>query len=133
MSASVWKQEKIATKPSSKWTILSYSRETYIAIFALIGALLYLILQYLFKTSPFIIWLPLLATLIVGGLPLLFALSRKLLALEFGSDLLAGVSIITSILLGEYLVGAIIVLMLSGGAALEQYATRRASAVLAAL
>ncbi len=36
-------------------------------------------------------------------------------------------------LLGEYLVGAIIVLMLSGGATLEQYATRRASSVLDAL
>jgi heavy metal translocating P-type ATPase len=133
MSASIWEQQKIAIKPSSKWTILSYSQETYIAIFALIGVLLYLILQYLFKTPPFIIWLPLLATLIVGGIPLLFALSRKLLAGEFGSDLLAGISIITSILLGEYLVGAIIVLMLSGGAALEQYATRRASSILDAL
>jgi P-type E1-E2 ATPase len=46
---------------------------------------------------------------------------------------LAGVSIFSAILLGEYLVGSIIVLMLSGGAALEQYATRRASSVLDAL
>ncbi len=35
--------------------------------------------------------------------------------------------------MGQYLVGAIIVLMLSGGAALEQFATRRASSVLDAL
>jgi heavy metal translocating P-type ATPase len=58
---------------------------------------------------------------------------RKLWARQFGSDLLAGISIISSVLLGEYLVGAIIVLMLSGGAALEQFATRRASSVLDAL
>ncbi|MGB7554191.1 MAG: heavy metal translocating P-type ATPase [Candidatus Korobacteraceae bacterium] len=38
-----------------------------------------------------------------------------------------------SVLMGQYLVGAIIVLMLSGGAALEQFATRRASSVLDAL
>jgi heavy metal translocating P-type ATPase len=50
-----------------------------------------------------------------------------------GADLLAGVSILTAVLMGEYLVGAIVVLMLSGGTALEQYATRRASSVLNAL
>jgi heavy metal translocating P-type ATPase len=72
-------------------------------------------------------------TLIAGGVPLLIDLGGKLLALEFGSDLLAGVSVITAILLGEYLVGAIVILMLSGGAALEHYASRRASAVLDAL
>ncbi len=51
---------------------------------------------------------------------------------EFGSDLLAGLSIVTSAVIGEYLAGSIVVLMLSGGTALEQYATRRASAVLGA-
>jgi heavy metal translocating P-type ATPase len=64
---------------------------------------------------------------------LVFALSQKLLAREFGSDLLAGISVVTSVLLGEYLVGCVIVLMLSGGGALEQFAKRRASSVLDAL
>jgi heavy metal translocating P-type ATPase len=50
-----------------------------------------------------------------------------------GSDFLAGVSIVTAVLLQEYLVGTIVVLMLSGGAALEEFATRRASHVLEAL
>ena len=76
---------------------------------------------------------PLLATLILGGLPLLYELLRKLMKREFGSDLLGGISIITSVLLGEYLAGSIIVLMLSGGEALESYALRSASSVLAAL
>ena len=60
-------------------------------------------------------------------------LARKLWTREFGSDLLAGISILSSVLLGQYLVGTIIVLMLSGGEALEQFATRRASSVLDAL
>ena len=60
-------------------------------------------------------------------------LARKLWTREFGSDLLAGISILASVLLGQYLVGTIIVLMLSGGEALEQFATRRASSVLDAL
>ncbi len=52
---------------------------------------------------------------------------------QFGSDLLAGISIITSVILGEYLAGTLVVLMLSGGEALEAYAVRRASSALDAL
>ena len=77
--------------------------------------------------------LPLILCLVFGGgflvLTLLFKLSRR----EFGSDLLAGISIITAALLGEYLAGSLVVLMLSGGEALEAYAVRSASSVLEAL
>jgi heavy metal translocating P-type ATPase len=71
--------------------------------------------------------------LVVGGVPLLVTLGRKLWAGEFGSDFLAAISIVTAVLLSEYLVASIVVLMLSGGSALEQVATRRASRVLDAL
>jgi heavy metal translocating P-type ATPase len=77
--------------------------------------------------------LPLLLCLAFGGSALVVDLLRKLLRREFGSDLLAGISIVTSVLLGEYLAGALVVLMLSGGAALEAYAVRSASSVLEAL
>ena len=95
--------------------------------------LLHLVLRFGFHTTPGTSQIPLLATLALGGLPLLYDLLRKLLKREFGSDLLGGISIITSVLLGEYLAGSIIVLMLSGGEALESYALRSASSVLAAL
>lgn len=95
-----------------------------IALLATLG-----IAVHLLTGSP---W-PLYAVLTVGGLPLLWDLLKRLWALDFGSDLLAGMSILTSIALEQYLVGAIVVLMLSGGSALEEYALRRASAVLAAL
>ena len=52
---------------------------------------------------------------------------------EFGSDLLAGISIVSAVLLGEYLAGAIVVLMLAGGEALENYALGNAASVLRAL
>lgn len=77
--------------------------------------------------------LPLYLALLAGGLPLLVGLVRQLLKLEFGSDWLAGFSIVTAALLHEYLVACIVVLMLSGGSALEQYATRKASSALRAL
>jgi heavy metal translocating P-type ATPase len=77
--------------------------------------------------------LPLIAALLLGGGPLVLGLLVKLVRREFGSDLLAGISIVASVWLREYLAGALVVLMLSGGEALEAYAVRRASSVLAAL
>ena len=77
--------------------------------------------------------LPLIAVLILGGLPLLYQLLAKLIRGDFGADLLAGLSIVTAICLHEYLAGSLVVLMLSGGAALETYAIRKASSVLEAL
>jgi len=111
----------------------SYPKETYIAALSAACILISLALQFGFQAPPGAWQAPLLLTLVVGGVPLLIDLGGKLLSREFGSDLLAGISVVTAILLGEYLVGAIVVLMLSGGTALEYYATRRASAVLDAL
>jgi heavy metal translocating P-type ATPase len=115
-------------KKPSTWTA-----PTVIALFALAGILSHLVLRYLLHVTRIAWQAPLLLVLIAGGLPLLVPLTRKLLAREFGSDHLAGISIVTSVLLGEYLVGVIVILMLSGGTALEQFATRRASSVLDAL
>ena len=77
--------------------------------------------------------LPLVAMLLLGGIPLVWDLLTKLAAGTFGSDLLAGISIVTSVLLGEYLAGVLVVLMLSGGEALESRAVSRAGDVLNAL
>lgn len=73
------------------------------------------------------------AALVVGGIPLVVELVLRLVRLEFGSDLLAGISIVTAAVLGEYLAGTLVVLTLSGGQALEAYAVRRASSALLAL
>jgi heavy metal translocating P-type ATPase len=110
-----------------------FSKETYIAVLTMVGIAAHLGLRYLTHT-PRLTWrAPLFVALAVGGVPIMATLARRLWAREFGSDLLAGISILASVLLGEYLVGTIIVLMLSGGEALEQFATRRASSVLDAL
>jgi heavy metal translocating P-type ATPase len=108
------------------------------AVLAVAGLGLHLVLRFLFESTreyfgqP-LFQLPLLAVLVVGGIPLVVDLLIKLIRGQFGSDLLAGVSIVTSVLLGEYLAGALVVLMLSGGEALEAYAVRSASSVLEAL
>lgn len=76
---------------------------------------------------------PVLIVLALGGGVLVCKLVAGMFKGEFSSDLLAGISIVTSVILGEYLAGALVVLMLSGGTALEEYAMRKASSVLDAL
>src|ERR1035438_6590201 len=108
-------------------------RMVVIAGVALAGIALHLILRFGMHSDVTAYQIPLWIVLSFGGLPLLFELLIKVLKLQFGSDLLAGISIVTAVLLGEYLAGALVVLMLSGGEALETYAIRSASAVLQAL
>src|SRR5690242_12385201 len=76
---------------------------------------------------------PLVFALVAGGIPLVWELIVKAVRLEFSSDLLAGISIVTALVLGEYLAGTLVVLMLSGGQALESFAVRHASSALEAL
>ena len=110
----------------------NYSRETWIALFVLLSIVAHLLMRYAVHVELQQANWPLYLAL-AGGFPLLFDLAKKLLHGQFGSDLIAGVSIVSAVLMGEYLVAAVVVLMLSGGQALENYATRRASSVLAAL
>ena len=134
--------------------------ENSIAIMSILGISGYLVLRYAFDTghevytltvnaaltsaiahiyqgqtsfSTTLVQLPLLAVLVLGGLPLVYQLIVKLFRGDFGADLLAGLSIITAVILDENLAGSLVVLMLSGGAALETYAVRKASSVLEAL
>ena len=103
-----------------------------IAVVAGVAIALHLVLRYLLHLGPASQW-PLYFALAAGGVPLIAGLLRQVIKGEMGSDLLAGFSIVTGVLLHEYLVACIVVLMLSGGSALEQYATRRASSALRAL
>ncbi len=72
-------------------------------------------------------------TAIANVVPLLYGMYRDLQSGKYGIDILAATAIITSVILGEYLAGIIIVLMLTGGEALEDYAENRAKVELDAL
>lgn len=108
-------------------------KDALIASFAAVAIFLHLMLRYGFQVGPPSLW-PLYGAIITGGTPLIVSLLHQVFVKrQFGSDLLAGFSIITAALLHEYLVACIVVLMLSGGSALEQYATARASSALRSL
>jgi heavy metal translocating P-type ATPase len=75
----------------------------------------------------------LLAVALLGGIPLLWETLKQLFHREFGVDVIAILAIGGSIFLGQYLAGALVVLMMSGGEALEAYALRRARSSLSSL
>jgi len=110
-----------------------FRRDLLIAAVAVTGIAAHLIMRFGLGSGGLAQDFPLYVVLVFGGLPLVFRLIQKSLAREFGSDLLAGISIVASALMGQYLVGSVVVLMLSGGTVLEEFATRRASSVLEAL
>lgn len=118
-------------KRSTLW-LWEYGKDAPIAVFTALAIATHLLLRYAWRAGNLDL-IPLYLALLAGGIPLLIGLVREALRLEFGSDWLAGISIVTATLLHEYLVACIVVLMLSGGSALEQYATQRASSALRAL
>lgn len=79
-----------------------------------------------FETARFIF----LIIILVGGLPLSYETIKDLIKKNWGADIIAVLAIITSLLLGEYLAGAIIIIMLSGGRTLEDFALKNASDAL---
>lgn len=66
-------------------------------------------------------------------IPMAWDMIKNLLDGELGIDLLAVTAIVTAILLGEYTTAALIVVMLTGGEALENYAENRAKKELNSL
>lgn len=118
---------KPETHVFSKWQLV-------IAIASLIAIALHFILndtQLIYGVLPADI--PLLALIVIGGIPLVIQVIIKMFHGSVGADFLGGIELIAAAALEQYLASALIVLMLAGGQALEVYAMRKASAVLRAL
>ena len=97
-----------------------YSKQGVIAFISIFAILLSLHFRVLGSHLAEYRYVPLWIAYLCGGIPLLLDLGKKMLRGEFGSDILAGISIVTSLILGEYLAVTLIILMLSGGEALEE-------------
>jgi heavy metal translocating P-type ATPase len=110
------------------WQIVKHSPIPFGTMVLLAGGLLLWLAGHADLTH----WL-LLAAVLLGGLPLVWNTMQQFLRQEFSVDIIALLAIIGSLFLGQYLAGALIVLMLSGGEALEAYALRRARSSLSAL
>nr|WP_244979729.1 heavy metal translocating P-type ATPase [Corynebacterium freneyi] len=104
-----------------------------LALVTLAAIAIHLVLKFAVGLDGWASDWPLVAMVVVGGIPLTIDVVKGAIQARGGADMLAAVSIISAVLLGEWLVAAIIVLMLSGGEALEEAASKRASATLDAL
>ena len=73
------------------------------------------------------IWI---ATLVIGGIPVVVDSVEGMLKRHFASDIVAMLAILAALALNDAFPGVIIVLMQTGGKALEDYAYKRASSSL---
>jgi len=121
----------IVTQPSWPRRIWQALRGYPIPLVSFVLLLVSLVL-WLFKLYEFANW-TLLVIVVMGGIPLLWDTFKHIIHREFSVDFIAILAITGSLLLNEYLAGAFIVLMLSGGEALEAFALRRARISLSAL
>jgi cation transport ATPase len=114
--------------PRAKW-LTSAAAHIFTAIFIASGMLAARLLWH----DPHVVNIVLWVAIAGASAPLLIALAQQLIKKNFSVDILALLSIVTALIVGQYWVAAIVVLMLSGGKALESYATTRANSVLSAL
>jgi heavy metal translocating P-type ATPase len=76
------------------------------------------------------VWL---AGLVLGGTPLVVRTLRSVVRGHFATDVVAMLAVVAAVILREPLAGLVVVLMQSGGEALERYAEGRASQAVRAL
>jgi len=70
---------------------------------------------------------------IIAALPLVYDMTQDVRSGKYGIDILAITAIVASVVLGEYWAAIVVVLMLTGGESLEDYAHNRAKTELNAL
>ncbi|HXR50172.1 MAG TPA: heavy metal translocating P-type ATPase [Verrucomicrobiae bacterium] len=108
--------------------LLRFFTEYKLFSFAALGIIAGLVLELL-KAHTAAHWV--LGTIaIIELFPLLWDMWNDIRSGVYGVDILAATAIITSVLLGQYWAGMVVVVMLTGGEALEDFAHRRAQAEL---
>lgn len=112
-------------------TIWSFIRSYKLFVTAVVGAAVALGLD-LAGLDRYAHWL--LIALMAGQLlPMLWGMIQDIREGTYGVDILAATAIVTAVIMQEYWAGMVIVLMLTGGEALEDYAEHRAKRELDAL
>ena len=112
--------------PSRLWT---FARQNPVLLCALIGLLTGAVLRFGFGQPGIanLIWL---GTLVLGGAPVVYRTALGMLHGNFATDVVAMLAIVVAVVMGQSFAGLVIVIMQSGGEALEAYSLRRASSSL---
>jgi heavy metal translocating P-type ATPase len=106
-----------------------FSKRYPVPAIAIIGLIVGTVVHYIFndEETGHRIWF---ITLVIGGAPIVFETIKEMLHGRFASDIVAMLAISTAIITNEAFPGVIIVIMQSGGKALEDYAFRKATTSL---
>ena len=111
------------------WTLLKNSP---LPAFTLLGLILGVLVRFCFDELKVSHWIWF-ATLIIGGIPIVYRTIRGMLRGQFASDIVAMLAIGTAVALNQAFAGAVVVLMQSGGEAIEAFGLRRAASSLTSL
>ena len=106
-----------------------FSKRYPIPAIAIIGLIVGTVVHYIFNDEETGQWIWFI-TLVIGGAPIVFETIKEMLHGRFASDIVAMLAISTAIITNEAFPGVIIVIMQSGGKALEDYAFRKATTSL---
>ncbi|HUD10357.1 MAG TPA: HAD-IC family P-type ATPase, partial [Candidatus Saccharimonadales bacterium] len=110
---------------------LRFIRHYYLFVIALVAAVAGLCLQILHQHLALHLTLGIIA--VIETLPLLWGMKQSLSEGKYGIDILAITAIISAVVFKQYWAAIVIVIMLTGGEALEDYAERRATNELSSL
>jgi len=119
----------MTVKATRAQKIRSFLRENPLPALALLGLVAGGVARLGFQQAALADWIWL-AVLIGCGAPVVWHTGRGMLRGEFAADVVAMLAIVTAVIMGEYFAGVIIVIMQTGGEALEVYSLRRASSSL---
>src|SRR5688572_19231377 len=111
--------------------IVHFVRHYYLFVIAAMGALAALVLNLL-DLDKIAGWV-LIVTVVAETIALVWGMIQDLREGTYGVDILAATAIVTALVMGEYWAALVIVLMLTGGESLEDFAEHRAKRELDAL
>ena len=111
--------------------VFSFTKHYYLFVIASVALVTGLVLYFtgLHLASHWVIGV----TALIEVIPLLWGMWRDFKSGRYGIDILAATAIVASVILHQYWAAIVIVIMLTGGEALEDYAENRAKSELDAL
>ena len=112
--------------------IWGFAQHYPIPIFAIFGLVLGGLAKFTLEDPQISFWIWY-GTLVLGGITIVYKTCKGMLRGHFASDIVAMLAILTAIFMEQAFAGAVVVLMQSGGEAIEDFGLRRATSSLEAL
>ena len=100
--------------------IWAFGKNYPIPLFAILGLVLGIVCRFSFDNHQISDWIWF-GTLVLGAIPIVYKTFIGMLKGHFASDIVAMLAILTAIFMDQAFAGAVVVLMQSGGEAIEDF------------